>query len=108
MTTPKAFVGNAADEDQVRDAGRKVKTLRERELEDVRFVLSDVRGRRFYWRYLKLCRIFALSFTGDNETFFREGQRDIGLRLLGDLNEATPAAYAVMKEENERMEDKDA
>lgn len=74
--------------------------LRRKQLEDIRVILSDARGRRFYWRLLVECGIFKSSFTGNNTTFFNEGRRDVGLVLLADLNEADPSAYLVMLDES--------
>lgn len=87
---------NAADEDQVKLAGDREKLGRDRDLEDLRFVLSSRQGRRFYWRYMAVCGVFTQSFTGNSETFFKEGKRAIGLRLLEDLNDAAPEAYVLM------------
>lgn len=90
---------NAADETEVKERGKKSKDKRTRELDDVFFILGSPQGRRFFWRYLGRCGIFRTSMTGNNTTFFNEGERMIGLNLLADLNEANPEAYAVMQKE---------
>lgn len=96
---------NAANEEQVRERGTKQKNKRDRELEDVNFILSSKQGRRFFWRFIRLCGVFETSFTGNNTTFFKEGERNVGLRLMTDLNEAAPNAYALMqKEANEEID----
>ena len=95
-------MSNAADPVKVKDAGRKAKDVRRQEMDDIKFILSDRRGRRFYWRYLAECGVFQSSFTGNSETFFREGQRNVGLKLMADLNEADPKVYSVMVEENQK------
>lgn len=66
---------------------------RRRELADVALVLASIEGRRFYWRMMIRCGIFMTSMTGNNTTFYNEGQRNIGLIMLADMNEADPAAY---------------
>lgn len=71
----------------------KSKVLRRRELEDVAAILATVEGRRFYWRVMQRCGIHKSSFTGNNTTFFNEGERNIGLFLLAELEEADPTAY---------------
>ena len=48
--------------------------LRERELADIAWLLSDRRGRRFMWRVFSNAGIFRTSFTGNSETFFNEGK----------------------------------
>lgn len=93
------LVTNAADHGQIKSAGRKQRWNRERELSDVRSILSTKQGRRFWWRYLAKCKIFQSTFTGNNTTFFNEGERNVGLQLLADLNEAMPEAYMLMQKE---------
>jgi len=82
------------------------KLLRRRELEDVAFILSSVEGRRFYWRRMRRCGINKSSFTGNNTTFFNEGERNIGLLLLADLEEADPEAYVKCLTEAKKEEAK--
>lgn len=96
-------IQNAADETQVKERGRKSKDTRNRELDDVSFILSSQQGRRFFWRYLARCGVFRTSMTGNNSTFFNEGERMIGLCLLADLNESDPSAYALMQKEAAEM-----
>lgn len=93
------LVTNAADKSQIKSAARKQRWSREKELNDVRVILSTKHGRRLWWRYLGRCGVFASTFTGNNTTFFKEGERNIGLMLLADLNEAMPEAYALMQKE---------
>lgn len=100
----KSFVANAADETQVKKASSKVKSLREKQLNDVRFILSDVQGRRFLYRYLEEAGVFKSSFTGSSETFFNEGQRNIGLKLLADITEADVEAFVKMMAEAKKKE----
>jgi hypothetical protein len=96
---------NAADENQVRERSTKQRSKRLSELEDINWILGSKQGRRFFWRYLGMCGVFESSFTGNNTTFFKEGERNIGLRLLSDLNESAPNAYALMqKEANEEKQ----
>lgn len=97
----KALVGNAADEKQVKEAGEKVKRGRERELNDLRSILSTVQGRRFVWRFLEVCGINKCSFADDpHKTSFLEGQRNVGLRLQADIMDAEPNAYVTMMKES--------
>lgn len=90
---------NAADKGQVKEQENKERRGRERELGDIRWILSSPQGRRFFWRYLGECGVFKTSFTGSSQTFFNEGQRNVGLMLLADLNEAQPDAYVTMMKE---------
>ena len=94
-----ALVKNAADEKQVKKADKKEKMIDSRNLEDMKFILQTVQGRRFIWRYLGLCGVFKSSFTGNSETFLNEGKRLVGLTLLNDINEADPDSYTRMMKE---------
>lgn len=98
----KPYVKNAADSDQVRQAGEKEERGRERDLNDMRTVLSTLSGRRVVWRYLTFCKVFESSFTGNSTTFFNEGMRNVGLALLADIHEAEPQAYLLMMQESKR------
>ena len=100
-----ALVGNSTDKEQVK-RGRKIEQeRRRRDLEDMRTILALPAGRRFYWRLLGECGIFKTSFTGNSTTFFNEGMRQVGLKLLGDLAKADPTAYLKIVEESGRAND---
>lgn len=94
---------SVSDTGQVKEQKQKEQNLRKTEIEDVKSILSTEHGRRFFFRYLTICGVFKSSFTGSSETYFLEGRRDIGLRLLSDINESNPRAYAALMEENERV-----
>jgi len=99
MSNKKALVGNAADKKQVDEAKGKENRSRDQELEDLRQVLSTRQGRRFYWNLLSFCGVFESSFTGNSQTFFLEGKRTVGLKMLANLNDAQPEAYVTMMNE---------
>lgn len=99
MTNKKPLVKNAADENQVRAAASKQERLREQELNDIRFLLNDVRGRRFLIRFLEYCGIDTVSKV--NEAFFN-GRRSIGIKLKQDIQDASFDAYLqLLKDERE-------
>lgn len=102
MSMKQAFVGNASDPNQVKSAKTKEESKRDQELNDMAHVLGSVQGRRFLWRLLSVCHVFKTSFTGNSTTFFNEGKRDIGLRILGDINEASPDGYLEMMKESKK------
>jgi hypothetical protein len=70
------------------------------ETEDLKWLLSDKRGRRVLWRILERTGLYRTSFTGNSETYFREGQRDIGLQLLSLITANCPEKYGLMMTEN--------
>jgi hypothetical protein len=87
---------NISDETQVKSARIKEKLGRDREIADMKYLLSSMQGKRVLWRYLEECGVFRSSMTGNSQTFFLEGRRDIGLRILSDIMEANPDAYLEM------------
>lgn len=63
---------------------------REALLDDMRWVLSDARGRRCIVNMLKHCRLGVTNFTGNSETFKLEGKREVALAFLRWMKEADP------------------
>ena len=67
---------------------------------DFQWVVSTEQGRRFLWDLLGFTGIYRSSFTGNSSTFFNEGRRDVGLRIMGQIHEHAPEAYLAMLKEN--------
>ena len=99
---------NAADPKQVKRAGRRDKERAKRAEADLRWVLSDPRGRRFLWQLLGDAGIFRTSFTGNSETFFREGMRNLGLQVFTKIHEVAPDLYLEMAQEAQAEQKADA
>lgn len=93
------MMSNAADPQQIADAEAKAKRKIRIEDEDLRAVMSTAQGRRFLWRLLEQTGIYKLSYTGNSETFFNEGQRNIGLKLLAEMHRVDPEHYILMTQE---------
>lgn len=100
------LVANAADAGQVRHARRKDKDAAQVARDDLRFILSDQRGRRFLWS--------LMGWTGylENPTHARGdmthqniGRADVGRKLLADILEADEKSYLTMQAEA-RLRDK--
>lgn len=96
MSNEKPLVKNAADESQIRSAEVKKKIQEDNEHNDLKYILDSEQGRRFIWKQLERCGVFKSSFTGSSETYFLEGQRNIGLKLLADVMACDPQAYLKM------------
>jgi hypothetical protein len=62
---------------------------------DLKWLMSDPRGRRIARRLLDRSGIWQPSFTGDAlSSAFREGVRNAGLGLLAKLSQAAPGETA--------------
>lgn len=77
-------------------------SLRDRqEIEDLQAIMGDAAGRRFMWRLLGQTGVYRSSFTGEpHGTIFREGERNVGLRLLAIINRHCADEYAEMQKEH--------
>jgi len=78
----------------------KADKKRERELNDIRKVISNAEGRRMFWRILSHAGIYRTSNTGNSQTFFLEGKRSEGLFWLDELMAADHKAFAILQSEN--------
>lgn len=85
-----------------RDTVRR--NLVETEKDDWKWLMSSPRGRRIMWRLLGWTGMYRSSFTGNSETFFREGERNVGLRVNAALLQADPQAYSSMMLEHANHE----
>lgn len=94
------------DAQQEKANARKLdeKLMSQQEVEDFLWVMRDARGRRFMWRLLSMTHIFKTSFTGNSETFFREGERNIGCRYMDEIHTHCHELYGSMVRE---QKDKD-
>ena len=93
-------MANAADEKQVKNAAEEERRRAERDADDMRYILSTKSGRRFIWNLLGECGVFQCSFDGSSKPFFKEGERNVGLKILVRLNDADPQAYVTMINES--------
>ncbi len=83
------------------ESDERAKTNRQIEQDDWVWLMSGKRGRRIVWRLLGLTGVFRSSFTGNSETYFREGMRNIGLIVMARINESCPEQYANMVKEQQ-------
>lgn len=69
-----------------------------------RVFLSDPAGERVLWQILEWCRLFATTadLGNPNQSYFREGGRNIGLRILATLN-AEPTSEAERRPQSQTI-----
>lgn len=78
------------------EAERREALAREHEAADIKQLMSHAWGRRLMWRMLEKSGMYRTSFTGNSETFFREGMRNYGIWLTAAINEHCPEQYVLM------------
>lgn len=98
----EAFVKNAADEEQIKSAEKKIEYALDQASDDFLKIMKEIYGRRFILSLLKDCGVFKLSHSGEqtHETSFNEGQRNMGLKLMARINATCPELYSVMLQED--------
>ncbi len=71
------------------------------EIDDLKWLMSNKRGRRFVSRLLERAGVWRLSFNTNALTMaFAEGQRNEGLRLLAQITTHCPDRYTDMLKES--------
>lgn len=102
--------------DQERTSATKAeeeRQQREREQNDLRWVMGSKQGRRFIWRRLSRAGVYQPSFNTDSAVMaFNEGNRNAGLELLNEIMETCPERYTEMlneqKDAKERHDNRNA
>lgn len=92
-----------ADPADVAEMARRQKDEAKKAAEDFLAIMDSPPGRRYIWRLLGQAGVFHSSFTGNSETFFREGKRAIGLWVMADIDRLCPEKYALMVRENQQQ-----
>ena len=75
---------------------KRQSVLSERHDADLVWLMCQREGRRFIWRLLQSCRLYETSLAGTSAAFFREGERNVGLRVLADIVRLCPDLHARM------------
>lgn len=90
---------NAADPEQVKEAGRREKELLKRWRADVSFILSTPEGRRFFWGMLEKAGVYRSVWEPSAKIHFNAGQQDFGHWLLAEATAADADSYLLMQRE---------
>lgn len=80
-------------------AAKRSERVRQAQLNDVAELLAQPAFRRYLKRYLGVCNVFATTFTGSSETFFKEGQRSIGTTIFGEVMQVSPERFSELMRE---------
>lgn len=97
---PTDIQAQERDADLSADRNRKAAEL---EIDDLKWLMSNKRGRRFVFRVLERAGVWRLSFnTNALSMAFNEGQRNEGLRLMANITAHCPDRYTEMLEESKK------
>lgn len=95
---------NARDPKLVKAKEEKENARQFQITEDLRWVVSTPAGRRFIWRLISACHVFRSIWDNSARIHYLEGQRNIGLSLIVDLDEVDPALIFMMAREAKELE----
>ena len=94
---------DVGDVKQVRKRKKKHELIRDQELEDIRVLLKLPSGRRFLWNLLSKCKIFETISNHDSlRMAIASGNRDIGLSLIAEINEADRDGFFNLMKESKK------
>lgn len=91
---------NAGDPEAIKKRERDSKDLERRRINGLKVIVENEDARLWLWGLLEFCGISRSSFTGNSETFFREGARNVGLKVQAELVKNYPESYITMMKES--------
>lgn len=93
---------NLHERDEKRaDREEAAKLARLQDDADLRWIMGSRQGRRFVFRRLSSMGLYRSSYTGNSETFFREGMRNVGLQWMADIERVCQEEFIAMLKENQ-------
>lgn len=95
---------DTSDKEAVNKAKKKASRTKADRLKFIRAAMSHPEGRGWFYDVLVFTHVIRTPFVeGDPyATAFRCGEQNIGLRILGDIQEAAPEFYLNMINENQK------
>ena len=97
----KPLVTNAADEVEIKEAGLKANFRKEKDADDLKYILQSFQGRRLLWRILGHCHTHGSVFnTNALVQSYNSGKQDVGHFVMGEIIKADEDAYLKMMKES--------
>ena len=94
-------MGNVANPKQVKEGAKKEKWRLRQEKEDMLFLLKQPQFRRYVWRLLETCNIFASIWRCSAEIHRLAGRQELGQEILVEVTQADPESFIQMMKENQ-------
>lgn len=89
------------------DTDQRRRLAKDNEDADLKWLMSSKRGRRIVWHLLERAGVYRLSFnTNAMAMAFAEGNRNEGLRLLGQIHALCPELYTAMVKEQQNHDNR--
>ena len=101
--------GRAAAVDKVIQYKRSQQEQEHRVLDEYtaqafKYVTSHPHGLRFLWWLFEKTHMFQSTFTGNSMSYFFDGERNVGLKVLSECLKAKPGLLSDLVEEQIRRE----
>lgn len=93
---------DTSDPVAVNNKRKKTGRTRSDRLEFIKAAMQHEQGRGWFYDILLFCKIFETPYVSGDAygTTFKVGQANVGLRILDDLQTASPSDYLQMLKEN--------
>jgi hypothetical protein len=92
---------DTSDKEAVNTARKKSSRTRADRLEFVKASMSFEQGRAWFYDLLVFCHVFETTFDEDPlRMAFKASRHNVGLRILDDIQTASPENYMTMIKEN--------
>lgn len=99
---------NSSNPEELSTVDHESRLREENDKNDLRWVLSDKRGRRVLWKFLEFCHIFETSFNQSGSVMCKlEGQRTVGLYMVDMITRADQSKFFVMMQDAKLRDEKD-
>lgn len=80
-----------------RELEKEREEIRRRDLVEI---LSTPAGRRFLYDLVdRRCLVYSASYTGNSDTYYREGRRSVGIELITEVQARHPELWTKVLEE---------
>lgn len=114
MSTPQEFKSelqtdkdesyDTSDQQAVNKAKKRAGRTKADRLKFISAAMSHPEGRAWFYDILLFCKVFQSAFDeSPYRMYFLSGQKNIGLKLLDDIQTAAPEQYLLMIEEGKKV-----
>ena len=91
---------DTSDREAVNKSRKKAARTRTDRLEFIKAAMQHEQGRAWFYDVLEFCRVVATPFSSDPyNTAFKCGMQNVGLKILADIQDASPDEYMLMVKE---------